>query len=92
MDQRTRKLMTMPNDLHLRNDVDRLYVSIKEEGRGIVSSEDSVDVQIQRLEDYIEKYEGGLYTGIRNDTDKTIGNRMTITSEEKWEEKNIWRF
>ena len=33
MDQRTRKLMTMHKALHLRDDVDRLYVSRKEGGR-----------------------------------------------------------
>ena len=43
MDQRTRKLMTMHKALHPRDDVDRLYVSRKEEGRGIASIEDSVD-------------------------------------------------
>ena len=34
MDQRTRKLMTMDKALHLRDDVDRLYVPWKEGGRG----------------------------------------------------------
>ena len=43
MDQRTRKLMTMHKALHPRNDVDRLYVSRKEGGRGLASIEDSVD-------------------------------------------------
>ena len=37
MDQRTRKLMTMHKALHLRDDIDRLYVSRKEEGTGLVS-------------------------------------------------------
>ena len=60
MDQRTRKLMTMHKALHPRDDIDRLYVSRKEEGRG------------QRFEDYIEKHERGLITAIRNDTDNTI--------------------
>ena len=58
MDQRTRKLMTMHKALHPGDDVDRLYVSRKEGGRGLVSIEDSVDASIQQLEDYIEKYEG----------------------------------
>ena len=37
MDQRTRKLMTMHMALHSRDDVDWLYVSRKEGGRGLVS-------------------------------------------------------
>ena len=56
----TTKLMTMDKALHPRDDVDRLYVSRKEGGRGLASIEDSVDVSIQRLVDYIEKHEGGL--------------------------------
>ena len=62
MDQRTRKLRTMHKALHLRDDVDRLYVPRKEGGRGLASIEDSVDTSIQRLEDYIEQHERGLIT------------------------------
>ena len=43
MDKRTRKLMTKYKALHPRDDVDRLYVSIKEGGRGFTSIEDSAD-------------------------------------------------
>ena len=46
MDQRTRKLMTLHKALHPRDDVDNLYVSIKEGGRGLASIEDSVDATI----------------------------------------------
>ena len=83
MDQRTRKLMTMYKALHPRDDVDRLYVSRKERGRGQASIEDTVDAPIQRLEDYIEKHERGLITTIRVDTDNTINERMTTTSKQK---------
>ena len=75
MDQRTRKLMTMHKALHPRDNVDRLYVSRKEGGRGLASIEDSIDASIQRLEDYIEKHEGGLITTIRNNADNTIDNK-----------------
>ena len=57
MDQRTRKLMTLHKALHPKDDVDRLYVSRKQVGRGLASIEDTVDASIQRLEDYIEKHE-----------------------------------
>ena len=90
MDQRTRKLMTMHKALHPRDDVDRLYGSRKEGGRGLASIEDNVDASIQRLEDYIEKHEWGLITAIRNDTDNTMDNRMTITRKQKWEGKQLY--
>ena len=64
----------MHKALHPRDDVDRLYVSRKEGGRGLTSIEDSVDASIQRLEDYIQKQDGGLITAIRNDTDSTMDN------------------
>ena len=74
--------------LHPRDDVDRLYVS-KKGGRGLTSIEDSVDASIQ-LEDHIEKHEEVLITAIRNDTDNTKTNRMTITRKQKWEEKQLY--
>ena len=47
----------MHKALPYRDDVDSLYVSRKEGGRGLASIEDSLDVSIQRLEDYIGKYD-----------------------------------
>ena len=84
MDQRSRKLMTLHKALHPRDDVDQLYVSREKEGRGLTSIEDNVDALIQRLEDYIEKHDGGVITATRNDTDNTKTNRMTITRKQKW--------
>ena len=80
----------MHKALYPRDDVDRLYVSRKEGGRGLASIEDSVNTSIQRLEDYIQKYEGGLITATRNDTDNTMDNRMTITRKQKWEGKQFY--
>ncbi len=63
-------------------DVDRLYVSRKEGGRGLASIEVSVDLSIQRLEDYIQKHKSG--------NDNTMDNRMTITRKQKWEGKQLY--
>ena len=79
----------MHKALHYRDDVDRLYVSRKG-GRRLASIEDCVDTSIQRLEDYIGKHEGGLITAIKNDTDNTVTNRMTITRKTKLEEEQIY--
>ena len=62
----------------------------REEGRGLTSIKDNVDASIQRLEDYIQKYDGGLITAIRNDTDNTMNNRTTITRKQKWEGKQFY--
>ena len=87
MNQRTRKLMTIHKALHLKDDVDIIYASRKEGGRGLTSIEDSVDASILRLEDYIEKRGEGLITTTRKNTDNTRTKRMTITRKQKWEEK-----
>ena len=82
--------MTMHKALHPKDDVDRLYVSRKEGGRGLTRIEDSIVASIQRLENYIGKHEGGLITFIRNNTDNTMDNRMAITRKQKWKEKQLY--
>ena len=82
--------MTMHKALHLRDDLDRLYVPRKEGGKGFASIEDGVEASIQRLEDYIQKGGGRLITATRNNTDNTRTNRMTIRKQ-KWEEKQLYR-
>ena len=84
--------MNMLKALHLRYDVDSLYVSRKEGGRGLTSIEDSVDASIERLEDYIEEHEQGLITANKNDTGNTMDNKMTITRKQKGEENNTMTF
>ena len=72
--------------LHLRDDIDRLYVSRETGGRGLACIEDSVDPSIRRLEDYIQKHGKRLITATRNNTDK-------INRKQKFEEKLIcWCF
>ena len=71
----------MHKALYLRDDVDRYIVSRKE-GRGLASTEDSIDESIQRLGDYIEKCRGKLITATRN-TDNTSTNRTEITRKQK---------
>ena len=73
--------MSMHKALHPRDDDDSLYVSRKEGERVLASIEDSVDTSIQ--------HEGEQTTAIRNDTDRTMDNRMTITCKQKWEEKQL---
>ena len=49
--------MTMHKVLHLRDDVDILYVSRKEGRRGLANIEDSVSTSIQKLIDFIKTNE-----------------------------------
>ena len=61
-----------------------------EGGRGLASTEDNIDASIRRVKDYREEHEGGLITAIRNDTDNTVDNRMTITRKQKFEGKQLF--
>ena len=47
--------MIMHKALHPRDDIDWLYVSRNEGGRGLTSIEDNVDASVKRLEDYRQK-------------------------------------
>ena len=47
--------MKIHKTFHSTDDIDGLYVSRKEIGRGLASIEDSVDTSIRRLEDDIKK-------------------------------------
>ena len=82
--------MTLHKALHPRDDVNKLYVSRKKWGRGLVSIEDSVDASMQWPEDYMQEHDGEMITAIRNDTDNTLDNRMTITRKQKWEGKQLY--
>ena len=53
LDRKTRKLLTMHKGLHPKSDVDKLYVSRKEGGRGLVSSESTIRNEEYNLGWYI---------------------------------------
>ena len=82
--------MTMHKALHLRDDVDRLYVSRKVEGKGLSCIENNVDASILRFKEYIEKHERGLMTAIKNDTDNTVINKITIARKQKWKKNQLY--
>ena len=53
--------MTKHKALHPWYYVDRLYVLIKERGRGLANIEDSVDVSTRGFDDYIKKEQRKIY-------------------------------
>ena len=82
--------MTMHKALHPIHDVDRLYVSRREEGRGLANIEESVDTSIQRLENFIEKLGARLIIDTRNNANDTRISGPIITRKQKWEEKQLY--
>ena len=47
LDRKTRKLFTIYGALHPMSDVDRIYIPRKEGGRGLISTEDCVELAIR---------------------------------------------
>ena len=75
IDRKTRKLMTIHKALHPRSDVDRLYLSRKEGGRGLISVEDCVDIEVQNLSDYISQSSEEMLLAVKEEN--TVGNGLT---------------
>ena len=54
-DIETRKLMTMNGSLHSRGNVGTFYLERKEGGRGLISCEKCVNVEVQSLGKYLSE-------------------------------------
>ena len=55
IDIETRKLMTMNGSLHSRGNVGTFYLERKEGGRGLISCEKCVNVEVQSLDKYLSE-------------------------------------
>ena len=73
----------MHKAFHHWDDVEGLYVSRKEGGKGLASIQDSVDALIQRLLYNIKMRGGRMITATRNKTDRTSINRTKINRRQK---------
>ena len=54
LDRKTQKLLTMHKGLHLRNDIDRLYVSRKDGGRRLMSCKSTIRSEENNFGWYLE--------------------------------------
>ena len=55
LDRKTRKILTLHNMFHKKGDVDRLYISRQEGGRGLISIEDCVLMERNNLFHYVNE-------------------------------------
>ena len=76
----------MHKALHPRDDVDRLYVSRKQGGRGLANIEDTVDTSIQRLEDYIKN----RLCGDRDETINHIISECSKLAQKEYKARHDW--
>jgi iron-sulfur cluster repair protein YtfE (RIC family) len=69
--RKTRKLLTIHGQHHPKADVDRLYVSRKQERRGLVQLEAVHAVEITKLVEYVDRKEDPLIQVVRTDQHNT---------------------
>ena len=67
INRKTRELFTIYEALHPQSDIDRLYIPRKEGGRGLISIEDCVELEIRGLEVYVHGSEERLIQAARVD-------------------------
>ena len=95
MDVKTRKILTMNNVFHRKGNVSRLYMKRKEGGRGLISTEDCVNIEQLNLEKYMLESEERLVLAAKDvlqvDADiengKEYKERVTIERVESLHEK-----
>ena len=83
----------MHKNLQLRDDIDRLFVSRKEGGRGFACIENNKVATIQGLKEYSKKIKERLITGASHSTGNIRTNRKTAkTRKQEWEEKQLYGY
>ena len=75
LDRKTRKLLTIDGQQHPKADLDRLYVPIKQGGRGLMQLEVAHAVEITKLVEYVDRKEDPLIQVVRthqHNTDSAV--------------------
>ena len=86
-------MFTIYGALHPKSDVGRLYIPRKEGGRGLISTEDCVELAIRGLEGYIHGSEERLIQASRGDKIDGLEAARVLKKSKKekrlkdWEEK-----
>jgi len=98
MDRKTRKMMTIYNSLHLRADVDCLYITRKHSGRRLINVQESVYMEEQCLRRYIDVSEKDVLAATRRENilndwngkdNKQLKHRLMQECKEKWMKKPL---
>ena len=99
LDRKTRKLLTMHKGLHPKSDIDRLYVSRKEGGRGLVSCESTIRSEENNLGWYLKNLNENLLQGVKHvrirkfkgsGSKKDFKKSLNEKRVENWKEKQMY--
>ena len=85
-------MFTIYGALHPKSDVNRLYIPRKEGGRGLISTEDCVELAIRGLEVYVHGSEERLIQAARDKIDGLEAASVLKRSkkEKRLEESSTW--
>ena len=84
-------LFTIYGALHLKSDVDRLYIPRKEGGRGLISIEDCVQLAIRGLEVYVHGSEERLIQTARGDKADGLEAASVMKKSKKEKRLEDWK-
>jgi hypothetical protein len=93
LNRKTRKILTVYGQNHLRADTDRLYVPRKDEGRGLIQTEAAYITETKKQAEYIEGSEDPLMQVVRthqhneNALLPCSAHKCEKNMKEKWERK-----
>jgi hypothetical protein len=65
LDRKTRKMLTIHGQHHTKADIDRLYVTRKDGGRGLMQIEGAYITEVTKLKEYVEHTEDPLMQIVR---------------------------
>ena len=91
INRKARKLSTIYGALHPKSDVDRLYIPRKEGGRGLISTEDCVELAIRGLEVYVHGSEERLIQAARRDKIDGLEAAVVLKRSKKEERLENWQ-
>ena len=90
IDRKTRKFFTIYGALHPKSNVDRLHIPRKEEGRGLISIEDCVELEIKSLEVYVHRSEERLIQAARGDKIDGLEGASVLNRSKKEKRLEDW--
>ena len=94
VDRKTRKVMTINKELHPRSDVNRLYVSRMERGRGLIECKMCVKAKGNSLGWYVKHYIEPLIVAVRISNtvpSKNSTQPKEFNQQDNEERLNNWR-
>ena len=90
MDRKTRKLFIIYGWLHPKPDVDRLYIPRKDAGKGLVVTEDCVELAVWELKVHLHGSEERPKLAARRNRINDLEAASVLKKAKKWKRLQDW--